>query len=144
MFLNGEIFFCTVKAQNTGNPEIAIILFIMAPADQVPAECIKDKSDGLHFPYRDLFLFIRISDFQDFLRTDGLLNACQIIKILNETNRYLQFNILGKSFNRILLGRTQNGFYLWSVRKNNVAEWICRQRPKQWIPLTTMHWLLPY
>ena len=53
---------------------------------------------GSIFLTGNLLLFIGISDLQDLLGTDGLLNACQIIKILNKTNRYLQFYIVCQSF----------------------------------------------
>src|ERR1700730_13723239 len=100
-----------MEAQNAGNTEIAVILLVMAPADQMPAECIKNESDGLHFPDRNLFKLIGISNFQNLLRSDGLLNAGQIVKILNETDWNLELYIGGQPFNRILLGRTQHGFY---------------------------------
>ena len=39
--LNRKVLFGALQAQDPGYPEIAVILFVMTPSDQVPAERIK-------------------------------------------------------------------------------------------------------
>jgi hypothetical protein len=82
----------------------------VAPSDEVPAECVEYKPDRFQFPDRDLFLFIRISDLQDFLGRNGVLNARQVIKTLNETYGHLQFDIRSQFLNGIFLRRPKRIF----------------------------------
>jgi hypothetical protein len=93
MFGQGKVLLGATQSKNSGDPEIAIVLFNVAPADQVLAEGVKNQPDGFHFSDGNLFLLIGISDLQDLLGTDGLLDARQIFKALHKTYRHLQLDI---------------------------------------------------
>src|SRR6185312_7292608 len=90
-----KILRSAAEAEDAGDAEVAVVLFEMAPADEVPVECVKDQTDGFGLAFGYFFLQVGILYFQHPPLGDGLLDGGQVFCVLNKTGRRLELDIAG-------------------------------------------------
>ena len=73
-----------------GHPEITVIVAAMAPRNQVPVECIKNKTDRLNFTFAGFFFQVQVLYFKNGLRANRFLKAGQVFKVKILAGRFLK------------------------------------------------------
>jgi hypothetical protein len=102
---------CTAEMKNAGDLEIAVVFAVVAPADQVPAECIEDEADRFYHALADFLFIVAVFDLDDRFGSDHVLEQRHVFEIQHELRMHLHADAVVQHIEFFLLRGAEHRFY---------------------------------